>query len=293
MPSHFDQWLHSKGVQRQFSTPHIHQQNGRAERLNQTIHDKAESMRLFASCPQIWWEFSYMTALHVYNRTPLRRTNWTTPYENMFNKKPDVHYFKVFGSLAWVYLPKPICKNKLQPKSVPMTFIGYDIGAKAYKFMKRDNTIFIGAHALFDETEFPKAKNENTLLRKSPQKNRKIPVLLQMDSEEESTVPTIPNTSNFNIVPENLEHDSSDTSEEAQPSSEESSGFESAEEENSNESEDEIQEDLQPSSAEESRGRRIQSTSNENLSTDHESSSEDSDTQEQVQPLTQPQPELR
>ena len=88
------------------SALHVHQQNGRAERLNNTILEKSESMRLHASCPESWWEFSFETAIHVYNRTPLRQTNWSTPYENIFGKKPDVHYFKTFGCLAWVYTPK-------------------------------------------------------------------------------------------------------------------------------------------------------------------------------------------
>ena len=92
-------------------------------------------MQTHASCPQSWWEFSFQTAIHVYSRTPLEHTDWTTPFKNIFGKKPDVQYFKTFGCLAWVYKPKEICKNKLDPKSEAMTFIAYDTGEKAYKFM--------------------------------------------------------------------------------------------------------------------------------------------------------------
>ena len=42
-----------------------------------------------------------------------------------------------------------------------MTFIGYEIGSKAYKFMRNDNTIFIGVQSLFDETKFPQVKTDN------------------------------------------------------------------------------------------------------------------------------------
>jgi hypothetical protein len=106
---------------------------------------------MHAECPQSWWEFSFETAIHVYNRTPLRRTNWKTPYKNIFSKKPDVQYFKTFGCLAWVYKPKELQKNKLDNRSEAMTFIGYEIGSKAYKFMRKDNSIFIATHAWFDE----------------------------------------------------------------------------------------------------------------------------------------------
>jgi hypothetical protein len=94
--------------------------------------EKSESMRTHADCPQSWWEFSFEAAVHIYNRTPIRQTSWTTPFENIFNKQPDVQYLKTFGCLTWVYKPKEIHKNN---RSEPMTFIGYEIGSKAYKFM--------------------------------------------------------------------------------------------------------------------------------------------------------------
>jgi hypothetical protein len=62
------------------------------------------------------------------NRTPLRWTQWSTPYWNIFGKKPDVQYFKTFGCLAWVYKPKEVRKHKLDHRSEAMTFIGYEIG---------------------------------------------------------------------------------------------------------------------------------------------------------------------
>jgi hypothetical protein len=40
-----------------------------------------------------------------------------------------------------------------------MTFIGYEIGSKAYKFMRKDNSICIATHAWFDEEKFPRANS--------------------------------------------------------------------------------------------------------------------------------------
>ena len=39
-----------------------------------------------------------------------------------------------------------------------MTFIGYELGTKGYKFMTENNTIFLGGKAIFDETKFPRCK---------------------------------------------------------------------------------------------------------------------------------------
>ena len=54
------------------SVPHTHQQNGRTERLNQTLSDKAESLRLQACLPPSWWEFTLDHATHVYNQMPMK-----------------------------------------------------------------------------------------------------------------------------------------------------------------------------------------------------------------------------
>jgi hypothetical protein len=43
----------------------------------------------------------------------------------MFNKIPNVEYFRTFGCLAWVWLPDAYRKNKLAPKAEATTFIGY------------------------------------------------------------------------------------------------------------------------------------------------------------------------
>ena len=57
------------------SVPHMHQQNGHAERFIRTIVEKAQAICLEACIPQNWWEFAVNYAVHVYNRTPLKRSS--------------------------------------------------------------------------------------------------------------------------------------------------------------------------------------------------------------------------
>src|SRR5258708_8503001 len=234
----FDAMLKAKGIIRQTSAPHIHQQNGRAERINNTILEKSEALRTHSGCPQSWWEFSFETAIHVYNRTPIRRTKWTTPFENLFNKKPDVHYFKALGCLAWVYIPKELPKNKLYPKSEKMTFVGYDIGSKAYKFMRKDNAVFIAAHALFDENTYPRLKNENGF-----GKNKLVesPTGITKD-QEEIIIPTNPT-----IKPINHDHNPDHNNSSDDTSDDEKQKSESEEEEESIKSESEVEKQLETS----------------------------------------------
>jgi transposase InsO family protein len=60
-------FLKELGINILTSVPHMHQQNGRAERFFRTIVEKAQAIRLEACIPQNWWEFAVNYAVHVYN----------------------------------------------------------------------------------------------------------------------------------------------------------------------------------------------------------------------------------
>ncbi len=92
----FDAMLKERGIEILQSTPHTPQQNGRAEHFMCTIMDKAETMRLDAGLPDSWWEFAVLHALHIYNRTPIKRLNWLTPYEKLHGEAPAINHLRVF-----------------------------------------------------------------------------------------------------------------------------------------------------------------------------------------------------
>jgi hypothetical protein len=77
----------------------------------------------------------------------------------------------MFGCLAWVWTPEDVRKNKLEPRSQPMTFIGCDRGTKGWVFMRKDNSIFVGSHAKFNKLFFPRKDSKNIQKRPSPPKH--------------------------------------------------------------------------------------------------------------------------
>jgi hypothetical protein len=81
----FIKYLKENGIEILQSAPHTPQQNGCAERYMQTFMDKAESMRFDTYLPKSWWEFIIEHATHVYNRTPTRCLNWSTPFQMLYN----------------------------------------------------------------------------------------------------------------------------------------------------------------------------------------------------------------
>ena len=62
------------------SIPHAPQQNGRAERFNRTLFEKAEAMCHMVCLPKSWWKFCIKYAVHVYNRMPMQQLKYTSPY---------------------------------------------------------------------------------------------------------------------------------------------------------------------------------------------------------------------
>ena len=63
----FSAFMCREGIEQQFSSPNTPQQNGHAERFNQTMVEKAEAMQHTACLPSNLWQFMLETAVHVYN----------------------------------------------------------------------------------------------------------------------------------------------------------------------------------------------------------------------------------
>ena len=145
----FDSMLKERGIKILQSAPHTHQQNGRAERFIRTVMDKAEAMRIEAGIPDSWWEFAVLHAVHVYNRTPMKRLDWKTPYELLYGEQPRVDHLRVFGCGAYVHIPPETRKNKLAPKSELMIYLGVAPGGHGNIFMRLpNNVVFTSAPAV-------------------------------------------------------------------------------------------------------------------------------------------------
>ena len=136
------------------SIPHSPQQNGRAEHFNRTLFEKAEAMCYIACLPKFWWEFCIEYAVHVYNRMPMQRLKYTSPYELLYRLKPDVVHMCTLECAAYVFLHEDQCHDALSPHAELMTFICYADGIKGWKFMRSTNIIFYATKAVFNESTF-------------------------------------------------------------------------------------------------------------------------------------------
>ena len=148
----------SLGITHYKTMPGSPQQNGRAERWNRTLLERALSMLHNAYLSSGFWELAIHTAVHIYNRTPSCILGWKTPHTLWTHGHvPDVSYLRIFGCLTYVLIPSDKC-TKLEPKSRPLTFVGYEPHSKGYRFWDSFlYTVILSRDAVFDEFSFPHA----------------------------------------------------------------------------------------------------------------------------------------
>ncbi|KAH7366451.1 hypothetical protein KP509_18G078900 [Ceratopteris richardii] len=82
--------------------------------------------------PKFWFDAVH-TANHILNRSSTKALKVITPYEAYYGRKPNVSYFRVFGSLSYVHVEKKD-RGKLDVKAKKAVFIGYPVESKGYRF---------------------------------------------------------------------------------------------------------------------------------------------------------------
>jgi transposase InsO family protein len=92
----------SLGLEHQFSTSYVPQQNGIVERKNQTLVEKARMMLDEHKTSRCFWAEAINIAYHVSNHIFLRVFLNKTSYELRFARPPKVSHFRVFGCRCFV-----------------------------------------------------------------------------------------------------------------------------------------------------------------------------------------------
>lgn len=93
-------YLNNKGVIHRLTVPRTPQQNGRAERLNQTLLNVIRCLLLHSGLPNGFWAEALFAANYIRNRCPSTAIDMQVPYELWFRQKLTdecVRAIKVFG----------------------------------------------------------------------------------------------------------------------------------------------------------------------------------------------------
>jgi transposase InsO family protein len=113
--SQIEGFLEEEGIKHEFSSPYTPQQNGVVERKNRTLLDMARTMLDEYKTSDRFSAEAINTACCAINRLYLHRILKKTSYELLTGKKPNVSYFRVFGSKC-LFLLKEVENLNLLPR---------------------------------------------------------------------------------------------------------------------------------------------------------------------------------
>ena len=88
----------------------------------------------YAEMDKIFWAEAVMTAIYIKNCLPSLKIPTKTPFEIMYNKKPDVRHMRVFECKAFVLTPQEK-RQKWDPKASEGVFLGGEVRFKAYRVL--------------------------------------------------------------------------------------------------------------------------------------------------------------
>ncbi len=94
------------GIEEELAEAGAHQHNGTAERYNRTHQNRMRALLFDSGYPKTFWGWASDAATYLYNRTPHKANENYTPYEKFHNNRPNLKYLRMFGAVAYTWLPK-------------------------------------------------------------------------------------------------------------------------------------------------------------------------------------------
>jgi hypothetical protein len=145
-------FLEGEGIKHEFSSHYIPQQNSVMERKNRTLLNMSRTVLNEYKKSDRFWAEAINTACYSINRLYLQWILKKTSYELLTCKKPNVSYFRVFGSKCFILIKRGR-NSEFAPKAVEGFLLGYDSNTRAYRvFNKSTGLVEVSCDIVFDET---------------------------------------------------------------------------------------------------------------------------------------------
>ncbi|KAJ9561321.1 hypothetical protein OSB04_006481 [Centaurea solstitialis] len=150
--STIEDYLTSVGITHNFSAQSTPQQNGVVERKNRTLVEAARTMLNASGLPLSFWAEAVSTACYTQNRSLVVKRQEKTPYQLLYNKRPNIKFFHVFGCKCFVLNDRESI-GKFDPKGDDAIFIGYAWDSVAYRvFVPRLKIVVVSTNVKFNDS---------------------------------------------------------------------------------------------------------------------------------------------
>jgi hypothetical protein len=147
----FDQFYLEHGVDQQFSTPRVPQQNEVVELKNHTLVEMARMMLNEHKTPRCFWVDAISTVCYISNQIFLCSIFNLIPFELRFGHKPSVSHLRPFGCKCFIL--KRVNLDKFESHCSNGILLGYTPHGRSYRvFNLETNTVVESCDVTFDET---------------------------------------------------------------------------------------------------------------------------------------------
>ena len=125
-------------------------QNGVAKRKNRTIEEATKAMLEEKHMPKLYWAEVVRTV--VYLQIWTSANGGVSPNELYYGKTPNLAHLRIFGSIAYMHVPKEK-QRKLDAKSEKCILVGYSDEQKEYKcYNPRTKEVRVNRDVVFDDS---------------------------------------------------------------------------------------------------------------------------------------------
>nr|KYP68601.1 Retrovirus-related Pol polyprotein from transposon TNT 1-94 [Cajanus cajan] len=119
------------GIIHQTSCVETPQQNAVVERKHKHILNVTRSLLFHSKLPKSFWSFAVNHAVFFINRLPSPVLNQLSPFQLLYNTKPNLNDLRFFGSLCFASTLQQH-RTKLDPRAKKCLFLGFKPGTKGY-----------------------------------------------------------------------------------------------------------------------------------------------------------------
>jgi transposase InsO family protein len=132
-------WCAAKHIDHEFSTPRTPEQNGKAERLNQTLNNIMRALLFQYNCYVPLWSHAMIYAALIHNVSYSQRLDMSR-HQAFLGDVPDVSNFRTFGCKVYARVADD-ARKKLDPKSELGIFLGPEPKGPGYKVLVYDKKL--------------------------------------------------------------------------------------------------------------------------------------------------------
>jgi transposase InsO family protein len=151
-----EDYLRSKGTLPRRTQAYTPQQNGVAERFNQTLVGKARALLIHSCVPNYLWQHAINTSVYLYNRTPHRTIGMQKPIARWHVESLNPLPLAVFGCRGYVTYTSDKPRSKFEERGPPAIFLEYLEDKKGYLMLdEATNKLIESRDVRFNQSLFP------------------------------------------------------------------------------------------------------------------------------------------